>query len=157
VPALPFLGEQPGNAAAKAGVLGDMRRFAPGELDALMEITLLCELDRATLSRRGIFEPWEKRCTMAESKWQAGYGKATSPRSTDEQMRLYFVRRLSLRRAASDYFAAKDAIELNRQQRKNIRKDVEAAVKLRKEVSMISAEMLKFFFALRDLADQSRR
>ncbi len=156
-PVMAFLGEQPDNAVIKAKVLQDIRRAPPGELDALMEITLLCEVDRGALSRRKIFEPWLKRCAATEEKWVAKYRKTTAPRSIDEQMRLYFVHRLSLGHATTDYFAAIDAINLKRQQRKKMRGDVERAVKLRKDISFISTKMLKFFFALRDLADKASR
>ncbi|MQA66262.1 MAG: hypothetical protein GEU76_10235 [Alphaproteobacteria bacterium] len=156
-PAMPFLGEQPDNAKVKAGILGDIRRFAPGELDTLLKITLLCELDRATLSRRKIFDPWQKRCTMTENRWKSKYRKAAVTRMLDEQMRLYFVRRVSLIQTADKYFTGKETIELKKRQGKSIRKDVDATVELRKELSLISSETLRFFFALRDLADEAGR
>jgi hypothetical protein len=156
-PAMPFLGEQPDNAKVKAGILGDIRRFAPGELDALLKITLLCELDRATLSRRKIFDPWQKRCTATEEQWKSKYHRAAASRMLDEQMRLYFVRSLSLTQTADKYFTGKETIELKKRRGESIKKDVEATVELRKELSLISSEMLRFFFALRDLADEAGR
>jgi hypothetical protein len=156
-PPTPFLGEQPDNAKVKAGILGDIRRFAPGELDALLKITLLCELDRATLSRRKIFDPWQKRCTATENDWKAKYRKTDTSRMLDEQMRLYFVRGVSLIQTADKYFTGKEAIELKKRQGKSIKKDVDATVELRKELSLISSETLRFFFALRDLADEAGR
>jgi hypothetical protein len=156
-PAMPFLGEQPDNAKVKAGILADIRRFAPGERDALLKITLLCELDRATLSRRKIFDPWQKRCAATEEQWKLKYRKAAPGRMLDEQMRLYFIRSLSLTQTADKYFTGKETIELKKRQGKSIRKDVDATVELRKELSLISSETLRFFFALRDLADEAGR
>jgi hypothetical protein len=156
-PPTPFLGEQPDNAKVKAALLGDIRRFAPGELEALLKITLLCELDRATLSRRKIFDPWQKRCTATENDWKAKYRKTDTSRMLDEQMRLYFVRRVSLIQTADKYFTGKETIELKKRQGKSIKKDVDATVELRKELSLISSETLRFFFALRDLADEAGR
>jgi hypothetical protein len=157
MPAMPFLGEQPDNARVKAGILADIRRFAPGERDALLKITLLCELDRATLSRRKIFDPWQKRCAATEEQWKSKYRKAAPGRMLDEQMRLYFARSLSLTQTADKYFTGKEAIEIKKRQGKSIRKDVDATVELRKDLSLISSETLRFFFALRDLADEAGR
>ncbi|MGE0650970.1 MAG: hypothetical protein AB7P12_04370 [Alphaproteobacteria bacterium] len=156
-PTLPFLGEKPDNATVKAGILADIRGFAPDERDALLKITLLCELDRATLSRRKIFDPWQKRCAATEDQWKAKYRKAAPGRMLDEQMQLYFARSLSLTQTADKYFTGKETIELKKRQGKSIRKDVDATVELRKELSLISSETLRFFFALRDLADEAGR
>jgi hypothetical protein len=156
-PVMPFLGAAPDNATLKAALIGDISRFPPGERVALMEITLLCELDRGGLSRRKIFLPWQKRCRATEAIWTGKYRRTAAPRAIDDQMRLYFARRHSLWQTVSNYIDARDAIDLKRRQHKNTRQDVETAVRLRKEIAVKSTEVLNFIFALRDLANKPRR
>ena len=152
-----YLGDQPGNRAVADTLRDELRRLPAPESKALMEVTLLCELDKPTLSRIEVYAPWEKRCRTTEAAWEHAFRAPTVFPALAAQMKIYLDRRARLSRTAAEYFAARDAIDRKRQKRENIRQDVAAAVTLRKDISVISAEMLKFFFALRDLADDARK
>ena len=152
-----YLGDQPGNRAVADKLRGELRRLPAPERKALMEVTLLCELDKPTLSRLEVYAPWEKRCLTTEAAWTTAFRTPAAFPAVAAQMKIYLDRRARLTRTAADYFAARDAIDRKRQKRENIRQDVTAAVLLRKDISIISGEMLKFFFALRDLADEARK
>lgn len=152
-----YLGDKPSNRAVTDALRDELRRLPATERKALMEVTLLCELDKPTLSRLEVYAPWEKRCRTTEAAWTTAFHSPAAFPAITAQMKIYLVRRARLTRTAADYFAARDAIDRKRQRRENIRQDFTAAVALRKEISIISGEMLKFFFALRDLADEARK
>ena len=75
----------------------------------------------------------------------------------DVQMRLYYGRRLSLVRSSLSYFAQKETIALKVRLGQDITKDVKDAVRLRKELFGISGQILRFFFALKDLFAEFRQ
>ena len=154
---IPFLGEKPGDTAIEKMVANDIRRFPAGERDALLEIILSCELNRATLARRRLYDAWEKRCKKAENVWNAKYRNIDDRRMIDAQMRIYFARRLSLTRSSSGYFAQKEIIARKARRGQDITKDFKDVVRLRKELFGISGRILKFFFALKNLFAESRR
>jgi hypothetical protein len=148
---VPFFGQGPDDAHLKKELMDDIRRFAEAERVAVLEITLLCEVDRAALSHKGHYDPWERRCTKTEALWADKYRTRHENRMIDIQMRLYLERRQALHETAERYFAQKADITRKRKRREDIRADVKEAVRLRKQLAAISTEMLKFFFALRDL------
>ena len=75
----------------------------------------------------------------------------------DAQMRVYHGRRLLLIQASSDYFAQKDTIALKIRRGEDFTQAVADAVRLRKKLFGISDQILKFFFALKDVMVASRR
>ncbi|MCZ6812879.1 MAG: hypothetical protein O7F14_02370 [Alphaproteobacteria bacterium] len=154
---IPFLGEKPGDAAIRTKLVNDIRQFPAGERIALLEITLLCELDRPTLGRRSLYDAWEKRCKRTEGIWNAKYRKLDDRRMIDVQMRLYYGRRLSLVRSTLGYFTQKETIARKIRGREDVSKDVKEAVRRRKELIGISRQILRFFFTLRDLIAESRK
>ena len=154
---VPFLGEKPGDAAVMKKLADDIRQFPAGERVALMEITLLCELDRGALSRRKIYDAWEKRCKKTEALWNAKYRNGNDKRMMDVQMRLYYGRRIALVQSALGYFAQKETIARKVKRRENVAANVKEAVRLRKKLSAISTQILRFFFALRELVAQSQK
>jgi hypothetical protein len=155
--ATPFLGQGPGDAQIKEELINDIRRFPEAERVALLEITLLCEVDRAALSRKRLYDPWEKRCKKTEALWTTKYRTQNQNRMIDIQMRLYQDRRRSLSRTAARYFAQKATVARKVKRREDIRNDVKEAVRLRKKLAAISTEMLKFFFALRDIIAEAKK
>lgn len=152
----PFLGEKPGDRAIVQELTEDIRKFSEGERVALMEITLLCELDRGALSRKREYTAWEKRCKKTEAIWTTKYRTRNQSRMIDIQMRLYLDRSHSLSQAAALYFTTKETIARKVKRRENVAKDVKEGVRLRKKLSEISTDNLRFFFALRDLVAKSR-
>jgi len=156
-PSIAFLGEKPGDAAILKELSGDIRQFPAGERVALQEITLLCELDRGALSRKREYDRWEKRCKKTEEIWNTKYRTRNDGRMIDIQMRLYHDRRRSLIQSAALYFARKETIARKVRRREDVTDDVKEAVHQRKKVSEISTEILRFFFALRDLFAESQK
>ena len=154
---IPFLGEKPGDAAIRTKLVNDIRQFPAGERIALLEITLLCELDRPTLGRRSLYDAWEKRCKRTEGIWNAKYRKLDDRRMIDVQMRLYHGRKLSLARYSLDYFTKKVTIARKNRRREEVAKDVKDALRVRKRLFGVMGQILKFFFTLKDLFDESRR
>jgi hypothetical protein len=157
ISSIPFLGEKPGDTAILIKLVNDIRQFPAGERVALLEITLLCELDRGALSRRRLYDAWEKRCKKTEGIWNAKYRNIDDRRMIDLQMRLYYGRRLSLVQSSLGYFAQKETIARKVKRREDVTKDVKEAVRHRKKLSGISTQILRFFFALRDLINESRK
>jgi hypothetical protein len=154
---IPFFGDKPGDAAILRKLAGEIRQFPAGERVALMEITLLCELDRGALSRRKHYDAWEKRCKKTEAIWNAKYRKADDKRMIDVQMRLYSGLRRSLVQSSLGYFAQKETIAAKSKRREDVRKNVKEAVRQRKKISATSTRILRFFFALRDLVAKSQK
>ena len=154
---VPFLGELPRDTAIETKVVDDIRQFPAGELDALMNIIHLCELNRANLARRRLYDSWQKRCKRTEKIWNTKYRNMDDRRMIDAQMRVYHGRRLSLIQASFDYFAQKDTIALKIRRGEDITQAVADAVRLRKKLFGISDQIIKFFFALKDLFIESRR
>ena len=154
---IPFLGELPRDTAIETKVVDDIRQFPAGELDALMNIIHLCELNRANLARRRLYDAWQKRCKRTEKIWITKYRNMNDRRMIDAQMRVYHGRRLSLIQAASNYFAQKDTIALKIRRGEDITQAVADALRLRKKLFGISDQIIKFFFALKDLFIESRR
>ena len=154
---IPFLGEKPGDAAITKKLVNEFRQFPAAERIALLEITLLCELDRGALSRRRLYDAWEKRCKKTEGIWNAKYRNVNDRRIIDVQMRLYYGLRLSLVRSSSDYFTQKETIARKVKRREDVADNVKEAVRQRKKLSGISTQILRFFFALRDLIDESQK
>jgi hypothetical protein len=153
----PFLGEKPGDAVITKELVNDIRKFSAGERIALLEITLLCELDRGALSRKRVYDAWEKRCKKTEDIWKTKHRTRNNGRMIDVQMRLYHGHRLSLAQSASRYFAQKETIARKVKRREDIAKDVKEAVRQRKKLSEVSTRILRFFFALRDLIADSQK
>ena len=154
---VPFLGDSPGDTAIKKELVGDFRRFSEAERVAVLEITLLCELDRGALSRKREYDRWEKRCKKTEALWTTKYRTRHESRMIDIQMHLYLDRRRSMSRSATRYFAQKAVIARKVKRRQDTAKDVKDAVRYRKMVSETSTEILRFFFALRDLIAEARK
>ena len=152
-----FLGEKPDDAVITKGLADDIRRISAAERVALLEITLLCELDRGALSRKRAYDPWERRCRKTEDIWNATHRTSNDSRVIDVQMRLYQARRRSLHRSALRYFMQKETIARKVKRREDVADDVKAAVRQRKDLSAKSTEILRFFFALRDLFAKSQK
>jgi len=154
---IPFLGENPGDAAVKIKVADDIRRFSAGERAALLEIVLSCELNRSILGRRRTYDAWQKGCQKAEAFWNAKYRQRDDRRMIDVQMRIYHGRKLSLTRISLDYFTRKETIARKNRRREDVANDIKGALRLRKQLFAEMAQILKFFFALKDLFAESRR
>jgi predicted DNA-binding protein YlxM (UPF0122 family) len=152
-----FLGEKPGDVEILKALANDIRQFSAGERVALMEVTLLCELDRGALSRKRVYDTWLKRCKKTENIWNTKHRTRNDSRMIDAQMRLYLGRRLSLAQAASRYFIQKETIARKVKRREDVTNDVSEAVRLRKRLSGVSTQILRFFFALRDLVAESQK
>ena len=154
---IPFLGENPGDAAVKIKVADDIRRFSAGERAALLEIVLSCELNRSILGRRRTYDAWQKGCQKAEAFWNAKYRQRDDRRMIDVQMRIYHGRKLSLTRISLDYFTRKETIARKNRRREDVANDIKGALRLRKQLFAEMAQILKFFFALKDFFAESRR
>ena len=151
------MGEKPGDSGVTKDLVNDIRQFSEGERKALLEITLLCELDRGALSRKREYTAWEKRCKKTEDHWKIKYRDKTRGRMIDIQMRHYHGRRVALVEAASRYFTQKEIIARKIKRRQDVKADVKEAVNQRKKLSEVSTEILRFFFALRDLIAESQK
>ncbi len=86
---IPFLGELPRDTAIEKKVANELRQFPAGELDALINIIHLCELNRANLARRQLYDAWQKRCQRTEKIWNTKYRNMNDRRMIDVQMRVY--------------------------------------------------------------------
>lgn len=154
---IPFLGAQPGSSAITKELEKEIRQLSEGEHDALLEIIHLCEVDRGALSRKRLYAEWETRCKKSEGHWIAKYRRTDRRRMIDIQMRHYHDRQLALSQVASRYFAEREIIARKRKLRQDVKSHVKEAVVQRKKLAAISTDILRFFFAVKDLMAEAKK
>lgn len=153
---IPFLGAVTRDKAVEKELADDFRKISSRELDALMEIIHICELNRAHLRRRDVYDAWKKRCTKVEDIWTAKYRHTRGDRMIDVQMRLYAQNREAFAKAVPAYFARKETIARKLERQEDVSKDVAQVIKMQRALFAKSTHILKFFFALIDLFKDAR-